>query len=136
MAMNGIARRSLMLGGAGVLATPLVAGAQAPAVKLGILQPVTGALSQDGEYGRLGAELAIAEINAGGGIRALGGARIETVFGDARSNPEGGVAEVEKMQAEGVTAIASPARSAWRPRRRPRATTCPMWWMSACRTRS
>jgi branched-chain amino acid transport system substrate-binding protein len=35
----------------------------------------------------------------------LAGARVETVFGDARSNPEGGVAEVEKMQAEGVTAI-------------------------------
>ncbi len=27
------------------------------------------------------------------------------VFGDARSNPEGGVAEVERMQAEGVAAI-------------------------------
>jgi branched-chain amino acid transport system substrate-binding protein len=82
-----------------------LARAQAPAVKLGILQPVTGALSQDGEYGRLGAELAINEINATGGIRALGGARIEMVFGDARSNPEGGTAEVEKMQAEGVLAV-------------------------------
>jgi branched-chain amino acid transport system substrate-binding protein len=94
-----------MLASAGMLAAPGLAQAQAPVVKFGILQPVTGALSQDGEYGRLGAELAINEINAGGGIRALGGARIETVFGDARSNPEGGVAEVEKMQAEGVLAV-------------------------------
>ena len=98
-------RRGLALASAGVLAAPGLARAQAPVVKLGILQPVTGALSQDGEYGRLGAELAISEINAGGGIRDLGGARIETVFGDARSNPEGGVAEVEKMQAEGVLAV-------------------------------
>lgn len=105
MAVSRMGRRGVLLGSAGVLAAPGVPRAQAPAIKLGILQPVTGALSQDGEYGRLGAELAINEINAGGGIRALGGARIETVFGDARSNPEGGVAEVEKMQAEGVVAV-------------------------------
>ncbi|NMJ41604.1 ABC transporter substrate-binding protein [Roseomonas sp. JC162] len=105
MAKFEVARRSLVFGVAGVLAAPALPRAQAPAVKLGILQPVTGALSQDGEHGRLGAELAINEINAGGGIRALGGARIEMVFGDARSNPEGGVSEVEKMQAEGVVAI-------------------------------
>ena len=105
MSKIALRRRDLMLATAGVLSAPIAARAQAPAVKLGILQPVTGALAQDGEYGRLGAELAIAEINANGGIKALGGARIETVFGDARSNPEGGVAEVEKMQAEGVVAV-------------------------------
>jgi branched-chain amino acid transport system substrate-binding protein len=105
MAKINLARRSLLLATAGMVAAPALPRAQAPAVKLGILQPVTGALSQDGEYGRLGAELAINEINAAGGIRALGGARIEMVFGDARSNPEGGVAEVEKMQAEGVIAV-------------------------------
>lgn len=100
-----IGRRDLALASMAALGAPRVAGAQAPAVKLGILQPVTGALAQDGEYGRLGAELAVNEINAAGGLRALGGARIEIVFGDARSNPEGGVAEVEKMQAEGVVAV-------------------------------
>ena len=105
MSKIALRRRDLMLATAGMLSAPIVARAQAPAVKLGILQPVTGALAQDGEYGRLGAELAIAEINATGGIKALGGARIETVFGDARSNPEGGIAEVEKMQAEGVVAV-------------------------------
>jgi branched-chain amino acid transport system substrate-binding protein len=98
-------RRTMLLGAAAALAAPRIAGAQPAAVKLGILQPVTGALAQDGEYGRLGAELAINEINAGGGIRALGGARIEMVFGDARSNPEGGVAEVERMNSEGVVAV-------------------------------
>ncbi len=78
---------------------------QPAAVKIGILQPVTGALAQDGEHGRLGAEIAIAEINAAGGIKSLGGARLAMVFGDARSNPEGGVAGLERMQAEGVVAI-------------------------------
>jgi branched-chain amino acid transport system substrate-binding protein len=103
--LSNLSRRAALAGAAASLAAPATLRAQPASVKLGILQPVTGALAQDGEYGRLGAELAIAEINAGGGIRALGGARIEMVFGDARSNPEGGVAEVERMQAEGVVAV-------------------------------
>jgi branched-chain amino acid transport system substrate-binding protein len=84
---------------------PGLVRAQAPQIKIGILQPVTGALAQDGEYGRLGAEIALNEINAAGGIKSMGGATLQMVFGDARSNPEGGTAEVERMQSEGVAAI-------------------------------
>jgi branched-chain amino acid transport system substrate-binding protein len=91
--------------GAGTLAMPAVLRAQAPAVKVGILQPITGALAYDGQQGRMGAELAIRDVNAAGGIKALGGAKLEMVFGDARSTPEGGTQEVEKMQADGVVAI-------------------------------
>jgi branched-chain amino acid transport system substrate-binding protein len=100
-----IRRRGALLGAAAALAAPAVPRAQPGVVKLGIIQPVTGNFSQDGEYGRIGADLAIEEINGAGGLRGLGGARIETVFGDARSTPEGGVAEVERMQAEGVVGI-------------------------------
>jgi len=103
--LPNLSRRAALAAAAVSLAAPSTLRAQPAAVKLGILQPVTGALAQDGEYGRLGAEFAINEINAAGGIRALGGARIEMVFGDARSTPEGGVAEVERMQAEGVVAV-------------------------------
>jgi branched-chain amino acid transport system substrate-binding protein len=103
-----MSRRALLQAGAltaGTLALPAVLRAQAPAVKVGILQPLTGALAYDGQQGRLGAELAIRDINAAGGIRSLGGAKLEMVFGDARSTPEGGTQEVEKMQADDVAAI-------------------------------
>jgi branched-chain amino acid transport system substrate-binding protein len=106
--MTTIDRRHILGGMAaatGLVAAPALLRAQAAPVKIGVLQPVTGALAQDGEYGRLGAEIAINEINAAGGIKSLGGAKIEMVFGDARSNPEGGTAEVERMQGEGVAAI-------------------------------
>jgi branched-chain amino acid transport system substrate-binding protein len=107
-----LSRRALLRAGAagaavtaGALAVPAVLRAQAPTVKVGILQPITGALAYDGQQGRVGAELALRDINAGGGIKSLGGARLEMVFGDARSTPEGGTQEVEKMQADGVAAI-------------------------------
>ena len=102
--MTQLTRRAALATTA-VLAMPAILRAQPAAVKLGILQPVTGALAQDGDLGRAGAQIAIDEINQGGGIAGLGGARIEMVFGDAKSTPDGGVAEVERMQSEGVAAI-------------------------------
>ncbi|NUB13475.1 ABC transporter substrate-binding protein [Azospirillum brasilense] len=111
-ALSGISRRTVLKAGAAAaafvtvpVAAPSILRAQTPAVKIGILQPVTGALAHDGDLGRVGAEMAINEINAAGGIKSLGGAKIEMVFGDARSTPEAGTQEVERMQAEGVCAI-------------------------------
>src|SRR3989440_4887337 len=89
----------------GALMMPRVLRAQGSAVKLGVLHPVSGALSYSGQQGRLGAQIAIDEINATGGIKALNGAKIEPVLGDAQSTPEGGNAEVEKMHSAGVAAI-------------------------------
>ena len=107
---GGLSRRDFLqtsavgvFAGTGVLAAPSVLRAQAAGVKLGILQPVTGALSYSGQQGKLGAQLAIDEVNAAGGVKGLG--KIEVVFGDAQSTPEGGTAEVEKMNAAGVAAI-------------------------------
>ena len=97
--------RRTILAATAVLAAPAVLRAQPATVKLGILQPVTGALAQDGELGRLGAQIAIDEVNGAGGIKGMGGAKIDMVFGDARSTPDGGVAEVERMQADGVCAV-------------------------------
>ena len=64
--------------------------------------PSPARLSYSGQQGRIGATIAIEEINAAGGIKSLGGAKIEPVLGDAQSTPEGGTAEVEKMNSAGV----------------------------------
>jgi branched-chain amino acid transport system substrate-binding protein len=98
-------RRAALLttaAGLGTLAMPAVLRAQG-GVKLGLLQPVSGALSYSGQQGRLGASIAVEEINAAGGIKGVG--KIEPVLGDAQSTPEGGTAEVEKMSSAGVAAI-------------------------------
>jgi branched-chain amino acid transport system substrate-binding protein len=91
--------------GSGNLAMPSILRAQGAGVKVGLLHPVTGALSYSGQQGRIGATMAVEEINAGGGIKALGGAKIDPVLGDAQSTPDGGTAEVEKMNAAEVSCI-------------------------------
>ncbi len=91
--------------GAATLAAPSVLRAQGAPVKIGVLHPVSGALSYSGQQGRIGAQLAIDEINAAGGIKSLRGAKIEAMLGDAQSTPDGGNAEVEKMNGAGVAAV-------------------------------
>jgi branched-chain amino acid transport system substrate-binding protein len=90
---------------AGLLSAPTVLRAQGTAVKVGVLHPVSGALSYSGTQGRLGATLAIDDINSAGGIKTLGGAKIDPMLGDAQSTPDGGNAEVEKMNEAGVCAV-------------------------------
>jgi branched-chain amino acid transport system substrate-binding protein len=87
---------------ASAVALPLVAGAQPKTVKVGVLHPVTGALAYSGQQCRLGAQMAIEDINKAGGIKSLGGAQIEALLGDAQSQPQAGTAEVEKMNEAGV----------------------------------
>jgi len=103
---SNFSRRKFLAGtalSAAALVMPSVLRAQGAGVKLGILHPVSGALSYSGTQGRLGAALAVEEINTDGGIKGLG--KIDAILGDALSTPEGGTAEVEKMNSAGVTCI-------------------------------
>lgn len=93
-------------------ALPLGARGQGAPVKIGVLHPVTGFLAYSGGLSRLGARLAIEDINAAGGIKSLGGAKLEAVLADAQSKPEVGAAEVEKLNEAGVSAIVGAYASA------------------------
>ena len=66
-------------------AAPAIAQAE---VKIGLIQPLTGAWARSGEMSQRGAELAVADINAAGGIKALGGAKLKLVVMDAGDSPE------------------------------------------------
>ena len=108
-----IARRNVLRAGtAGAVASgvaaigfPVAALAQPKPIRIGVLHPVTGPLAFSGQQCREGAMMAIEAINKGGGIKSLGGARIEPLIGDAQSKPAVGAAEVEKMNQEGVAAV-------------------------------
>lgn len=97
---------------ASALAFPLVGGAQPKMIKVGVLHPVTGALAYSGQQCREGALMAIEDINKAGGIKAMGGAKLEALLGDAQSQPQAGAAEVEKMNEAGVSAVVGAFASA------------------------
>jgi len=65
------------------------AGAQgAASVKIGCIVPLSGPWASIGLNIKAGADFAIEEINASGGIKSLGGARLELVAADAEDSVE------------------------------------------------
>ncbi|AYD65879.1 ABC transporter substrate-binding protein [Achromobacter spanius] len=83
-------RREFVAGlGAAALAATLPGRAlAAPAdINVGVILPLSGANAQFGINSRQGLELAADEINAAGGIKALGGAKLKLIIADATSQP-------------------------------------------------
>jgi branched-chain amino acid transport system substrate-binding protein len=88
--------------GAAVLGFPLPLRAQPKAIKVGIIHTVTGPLAEPGQACRLGAQMAADAINAAGGIKSMGGARIELILGDTQTKPDVARAEAERVINEGA----------------------------------
>lgn len=74
-------------------------------IKVGILLPLSGAIAPIGQNNRRGHVLAVEDINAAGGIKSLGGAKLVLVDGDTQGNPSVGIQEAEKLARQGVVAI-------------------------------
>lgn len=72
---------------------------QEKTVKFALVAPISGPMAHDGQLMRLGAELAIEDVNAQGGIKALGGAKMELIVEDA-----GGTVETAKNAAQRLVA--------------------------------
>jgi branched-chain amino acid transport system substrate-binding protein len=105
---NPVSRRGF-IAGSGVLAAstlgfPAIGGAQPAPIKVGLIHPVTGFVAYNGQQGRLGCTMAVDDVNKAGGIKSMGGAKLEALLGDSQSKVEVGVSEVEKMNEQGVAA--------------------------------
>lgn len=94
------------------LATPAILRAQTPAIKVGVLEPLTGNLAYNGNQCAAGARFAAEAINAAGGIKSMGGAPIELVIVDAESRPEVAAAAVDTLAEAGVCAFTGASASA------------------------
>lgn len=66
-------------------------------VKIGNVEPLSGPSASVGVQGKQAREMAIEEINAAGGIKSLGGAKLELVYADSKSDPTVGVTETERL---------------------------------------
>lgn len=71
----------------GVMATSAFA-ADPKEVKIAIVVPLSGPWARNGELHLKGAQLAVDQINAAGGIKALGGAKMKLIVGDAGDSTE------------------------------------------------
>jgi branched-chain amino acid transport system substrate-binding protein len=82
-----------------VVAFSLIAGTSAFAenVKIGNIEPMSGPSASLGQQGKAAREMAVEEINAAGGIKSLGGMKLELIYADSESKPEKGVAEAERL---------------------------------------
>ena len=72
---------ALLSGSVGVAQTEDV-----PTVKIALVAAMTGTNAMIGYYQRLGAEYMVNKINENGGIKSLGGAKLELVIGDLQSD--------------------------------------------------
>jgi branched-chain amino acid transport system substrate-binding protein len=78
----------------GIIPSALAAGT---VVKVGNIEPLSGPSASVGQQGKNARDMAVEEINAAGGIKSLGGAKLEMIYADSESKPEKGVAEAERL---------------------------------------
>jgi branched-chain amino acid transport system substrate-binding protein len=86
-----VTRRAITKGlalSAGALALPAIAQAQAKSVKIAMIAPMSGPWARQGQLLRMGAEILAEDVNSGGGIKALGGAKLEIIYADAGDSTE------------------------------------------------
>jgi branched-chain amino acid transport system substrate-binding protein len=70
------------------LAVPPPGAAADAEIKVALVVPLSGPWARQGLLEREGAEMAIDDINAAGGIKALGGAKLKLVIADTGDSPE------------------------------------------------
>ncbi len=80
-------------------------------IKIGIVLPLSGGLELFGQQGIQGAKMAVAEINAAGGV--LGGRQFELIIEDNKTDPKTAVEKTKKLiMRDKVHAILGPITSA------------------------
>ncbi|MBW1982431.1 MAG: ABC transporter substrate-binding protein [Deltaproteobacteria bacterium] len=88
---------AVLLAGALIFAFGESLQAKEKVVRIGNIIPLSGPSASVGEQGKNAREMAVEEINAAGGIKSLGGAKLQMLYADSESKPEKGVAEAERL---------------------------------------
>lgn len=98
----------LLTGALAVASWAPAAHAQQPSeVKVGLLVPLSGIYARPGAVMRMGAEMAIEHINAQGGIKAMGGAKLKLVVLDSGDSTEKAKNAAQRMVAQETDLVAA-----------------------------
>ena len=103
--------RTAAVGAAGVAGFPGALRAQPREILVGETHPLTGGLAREGTLGKQGIELAVNEINAAGGVKALGGAKLKLMVLDNESKPPVAISTMERFRDAGAVAVLGPYAS-------------------------
>jgi branched-chain amino acid transport system substrate-binding protein len=87
-------------------------GGNSDTIKIGMVFPFSGSNADQGVFNRNGAELAVEKINAAGGIKSLGGKKLEVIFYDNQSSSDTSRAVAERLLAEHPDIVAVHGASA------------------------
>lgn len=87
---------------------PAVLRSQPKEILIGSIQPVTGVIADVGIGDRRANQLAADEINAKGGIKSLGGAKLKLLLADCEAKEEVGRIEAERLIKEGAVCLTGP----------------------------
>ena len=95
----GLSRRELLALASALSISGVSSMAQAAeeTIKIGVVVPLAGAFAASGQDMLHGAQLAMDEINAAGGIKSIGGRKIELLPGDAGQSPETAVTTARRI---------------------------------------
>jgi branched-chain amino acid transport system substrate-binding protein len=105
---HSLTRRALLGTTAAAVAMPGIVRAQSPAeVKVALLVPISGMYSRFGTVMRMGAEMALDHINAEGGVKALGGAKLKLVVLDCGDTTEKAKNAAQRMVAQEPDIVAA-----------------------------
>ena len=73
---TSLTRRTVLSGAAAIGLSTVARAQQPPEVKVGLIVPLSGIYTRPGQVMKMGAEMGIEHINAQGGIKSLGGAKL------------------------------------------------------------
>jgi branched-chain amino acid transport system substrate-binding protein len=90
---------------AAALAAPGPAAAQQKDVEIALIVPLSGPWARQGQLERMGAEMAIDDINNSGGIKSLGGAKVKLVVLDTGDSAEKAKNAAQRLVAQNPDVI-------------------------------
>jgi len=106
---TALTRRTLLAGASIGLVSSRVWAQQPGEVKVGLLVPISGLYARFGTEMREGAEMAVDHINAQGGVKALGGAKLKLVVLDCGDTTEKAKNAAQRMVAQEPDLVAASA---------------------------
>ncbi len=74
-------------------------------ILIAAIEPLSGESALTGQNNSRGYQMALNEINAAGGIKSMGGAKLKLIISDHQGKPDVGIAETERLIQQGAIIV-------------------------------